>query len=82
MKANRAFELIVRRDGLGPAFLTDRGSTVTIHLVSVDDGEVVLFWDVPARRGARLLRSLRSDLASLQDDEFIERWRDGSRATS
>lgn len=75
MKANRRYELIVTRDGIGPAFLAGRERTDRIELVSLDDGEVVLFWQLPAREAARLLRRLRADLASQEDLEFLERWR-------
>ena len=74
MKANRAFELIVSRDGLGPAFLADAERLDRIELVSIDDGEVVLFWVLPAKEAARLLKSLRTDLAQLDAAEFLERW--------
>jgi hypothetical protein len=45
-----------------------------VEIVSIDDGEVVLFWDLPAKAAARLLRSLRTDLAQLDAEEFIDRW--------
>jgi hypothetical protein len=76
VKANRAFHLIVSREGREPAFLADRGRLDRIELVSVDDGEVVLYWDLPAKQAARLLKALRSDLAGLEVDEFIARWED------
>ncbi len=74
MKANRAFELIVSRGGLQPAFIADPDRLDRIEVVSIDDGEVVLFWDLPAKAAARVLRELRTDLASLTADEFIDRW--------
>lgn len=45
-----------------------------IEVVSVDDGEVVLYWDLPAKQAARLVRVLREDLASLETEEFMARW--------
>ena len=79
MKANRAFELIVSRGGLEPAFLADPERLDRIEVVSFDDGEVVLFWELPAKQAARLLKSLRTDLATLNSEEFISTWegRDG-----
>ncbi len=74
MKANRAYDLLVSRDGIEPAFLADAGRLDRIELVSIDDGEVVLFWDLPAKRASQLVRALRADLAQLRADEFIARW--------
>ena len=74
VKANRAYELLVSRDGREPAFLADAGRLDRIELVCIDDGEVVLFWDLPAKRASQLLKALRADLAQLSADEFIARW--------
>ncbi len=81
MKANRAYELIVSRDSSQPAFLADEHRLDRIEVVSIDDGEVVLFWDLPVRDGGHLLRALRSDLAQMTAAAFIERW-EGHDATS
>jgi hypothetical protein len=82
VKANRAYELIVARDTSRPAFLTDEHLKDRIEVVAIDDGEVVLFWDVTVRDAGHLLRSLRSDLAQLSAEAFIARWdgHDGSSA--
>ena len=79
MKANRAFELIVSRGGIEPAFMADPERSDRIEIVSIDDGEVVLFWDLPAKSAVRLLRDLRTDLATMEADEFLMTWegRDG-----
>ncbi len=74
MKANRAFHLIVSREGAEPAFLADRGRLDRIEVVSVDDGEVVLYWELPAKQGAKLLRELRADLVGLDAEDFIRAW--------
>jgi hypothetical protein len=74
LKANRAFDLIVSRGGLEPAFLADRDRLDRIEVVSVDDGEVVLFWDLPAKDASRLLKALRTDLVALDADVFIATW--------
>ena len=42
--------------------------------MSVDDGEVVLYWELPAKNAGRLLKQLRSDLIGLDADAFITRW--------
>jgi hypothetical protein len=74
MRANRAFELIVSRGGIEPAFLADPERLDRIELVSIDDGEVVLYWDLPAKQASRLLRALRADLAGMGVSEFIGKW--------
>jgi hypothetical protein len=74
MRANRAFELIVSRGGLEPAFLADPERLDRIEVVSIDDGEVVLYWDLPAKNASRLLKALRADLAGMDVDQFIRTW--------
>ena len=76
MKANRAYQLIVSRGGREPAFLSDPNRTDRIEVVSVDDGEVILYWNVAAKQAAKLLKLLRADLASLDADEFFDKWLD------
>jgi hypothetical protein len=73
-KANRAFELIVRRGGREPAFLADRGRLDRVEIVYIDDGEVVLFWELPAKEAAKLVKELRADLVRLDPGDFIETW--------
>ncbi len=74
MRANRAFRLIVHREGHGPAFLADPDRLDRIELVSVEDNEIVLLWDLPPREAGPLIRSLRSDLAGLEREDFLARW--------
>ena len=74
MKANRAYHLNVSREGLEPAFLATDDRHDLIEVVSIDDGEVVFFWELPAKLASRLLKELRADLASLQAEEFIDKW--------
>jgi hypothetical protein len=74
MRANRAYELIVSRGGHEPAFLADPHRVDRIEVVSVDDGEVVLYWNVRAKLASRLLKELRADLAALDADDFIDKW--------
>ena len=76
MKANRRYHLIVSREGHEPAFLSDPSRTDRIEVVSVDDGEVILYWDVDPKQASRLLKLLRADLASLDADEFFDKWLD------
>ena len=74
MKANRAFDLIVSRGGLEPAFLAGPERLDRIEVVSVDDGEVVLYWDLPAKDASRLLKALRTDLVGMDVEEFLRTW--------
>jgi hypothetical protein len=74
VKANREFELIVSRDTTEPAFLADPRRLDRIELVSVSDGEVVLYWELPAKEAAKLLRQLRSELVSFEIEDFRRAW--------
>ena len=75
MKANRAYEIIVRRGGRGPALLRSSGAAGHVEIVEIDSGEVVLFWDTTPAQTGRLSRALKGDLAQLEADEFLARWR-------
>jgi hypothetical protein len=75
MKANRAYELLVRRGSRGPALLRSAGEADHIEVVEIDSGEVVLFWDTTPSQTGRLSRALKADLAQLEADEFLTRWR-------
>ncbi len=74
MKANRAFHLIVSREGHEPAFMADSGRLDRIELVSIEDGEVVLYWDLPVKQATKLVKALRADLVGLDADDFVARW--------
>ena len=76
MKANRLYHLIVSREGREPAFLSDPGRTDRIEVVSVDDGEVILYWELEPKQASKLLKLLRADLVSLESDEFFDKWLD------
>ena len=82
MKANRVFHLTVTRGGREPAFLADRARLDRIEVVSVDDGDLLLYWELPAKQAAKLLKQLRADLAGLDAEEFLAMWEgaDGSSA--
>lgn len=81
MRANRAYHLIHTRGSLRPALIAGDERLDLIEVVSVDDGETVLFWELPARTAGRLLRSLRTDLASLDASAFIARWQDADASS-
>lgn len=74
MRANRAFRLIVARENPRPAFLADPERHDRIEVVSVDDGELLLYWSLPAKQAAQLARELRADLARMDRDQFISAW--------
>jgi hypothetical protein len=75
VKANRAYELLVRRESRVPAFLAGPDRLDHVEVVEVDSGEVVLFWDTEPRQTGKLSRALRADLAQLEAAEFIAKWR-------
>ena len=74
MRANRVYRLIVTRGGREPAFLAQDDRRDRIEVVSVDDGEPILLWDLPVKEASRLTRELRADLAGLDAEEFIALW--------
>jgi hypothetical protein len=74
VKANREYELLVRRASRWPALLAAPDVTDQVEVVEVATGEVVLLWDVPARDTGRLTRALRADLVQLDPAAFLARW--------
>ncbi len=80
MRANRAYHLIASRGGPPLTAFADDERRDRIELTSVDDGEVVLYWELPVRLASRLLRQLRADLAGMQAAEFIDKWQDADVA--
>ena len=74
MRANRAYELIVSRGGREPAFMADTRRQDRIEVVSVDDGEVILYWSIEPKLASRLLKELREDLVALDAEAFIDKW--------
>ena len=75
MKANRAYELTVRRGGRGPALLASADRLDHVEVVDIASGEVVLFWDTAPAQTGRLARALKADLAQLDERQFLGRWR-------
>jgi hypothetical protein len=75
MKANRAYELLVHRGSRLPALLASPDRLDHVEVVEIDSGEVVLFWDTTPAQTGRLARALKADLAGLDADEFLRRWR-------
>jgi hypothetical protein len=73
--ANRAFELKVHRSGRGPALLRSPAEVDHIEVLEIDSGEIALFWDTSPAQTGRLARALKTDLAQLDAQEFLARWR-------
>jgi hypothetical protein len=75
VKANREYELLVRREGRGPALLAGPDRLDRVEVVEIASGEVELFWDTRPAQTGRLARALRADLAQLEGDAFVAKWR-------
>jgi len=75
MRARAAYELIHTRESRGPAFLASDDRLERVEVVEIVSGEVVLYWDLPARRAHRLARALREDLGRLDAEQFLAAWR-------
>jgi hypothetical protein len=71
MRANRAYELKVHREG---RLFRPSERLEHVEVVEIDTGEVVLFWDTRPRETGKLARALRGDLAQLDSDAFIAKW--------
>jgi hypothetical protein len=75
VRANRAFALKVHRSGRGPALLRSPAEVDHIEVLEIDTGEIALFWDTSPAQTGRLARALKADLAQLDAQEFLARWR-------
>ena len=75
MKANREYELSVRKAGRGPALLRGPGQTDHVEVLEIATGEIALFWDTEPAQTGRLARALRADLSQLEGAEFLAKWR-------
>jgi hypothetical protein len=74
MRAKGRYRLIVRREGHAPAALASPDRVDHIEIVDVDDGEVVLYWDLLPRDAKRVEHMLRADLDAMDAREFYEQW--------
>ena len=70
MKANRAYELIVTKGNR-----LDLNRIDHLEILEVDSGEVVLFWDTLRSQTGKLSRALKRDLAQLDAEPFLAKWR-------
>jgi hypothetical protein len=75
VRANREYELLVRKAGRGPAILRGPGQTDHVEVIEIATGEIALFWDTQPAQTGRLARALRADLAQLESDAFLAKWR-------
>ncbi len=75
MKANREYELLVRKGGRAPGLLASPDRADHVEVVEIATGEVALFWDTAPAQTGRLARALRADLAQLDADAFLAKWR-------
>ena len=75
MRANREYELIVSKTGRAPAPLAAPDRVDQVEIVEIATGETVLLWDTVPAQTRRLARALRTDLAQMESDEFLRRWR-------
>ena len=75
MRANREYELLVRRGGRGPALLAGPDRIDHVEVLEIASGEIALFWDTAPDQTGRLARALRADLAQLESDAFLAKWR-------
>jgi hypothetical protein len=75
VKANREYELSVRKAGRGPALLRGPGQTDLVEVLEIATGEIALFWDTEPAQTGRLARALRADLAQLESAAFLAKWR-------
>jgi hypothetical protein len=74
VRANRAYRLIHTKGSRAPAFLAGPERMDQVEVVSIDDGEIVLFWDVSGAEAGGFVRALRADLSQLDAQAFIDRW--------
>jgi hypothetical protein len=74
VRAKDRYRIIARRGGLAPAALAAPDRSDHVEIVDIDDGEVVLFWDLLPRDAKLVLRMLRIDLDALDAEEFYARW--------
>jgi hypothetical protein len=75
MRANREYELLVRKGGRAPGLLASPDRTDLVEVVEIATGEVALFWDTAPAQTGRLARALRADLSQLDADAFMAKWR-------
>lgn len=76
MKANREYRIHHGKAGRLPSRFAGPERYDQVEVVEIATMETVLLWDVPARDVPLLLRELRADMAQLDGETFLARWRD------
>jgi hypothetical protein len=74
MRAKRRYRLVVRREGHAPAVLAAPDRVDHVEIIDVDEGETVLYWDLLPRDAKRVVAILRTELETMEAQEFFERW--------
>jgi hypothetical protein len=74
MRAKDAYRLIVTRGGRAPAMFADPERVDHIEVVEIGSGEAILFWDLPPHAATRQARAMRTELNSMEAEEFRARW--------
>ena len=74
MRAKGRYRLVVRREGHAPAVLAAPDRVDHVEIIDVDEGETVLYWDLLPRDASRVVEILRSELETMEAQEFFERW--------
>lgn len=78
MSARTAFRLTVIKGSPGPALLALPGRRDRVELVELASGETILMWEGHPLEVARLARTLRRDLATMDADRFRTAWLEDS----
>jgi hypothetical protein len=74
MRAKSRYRLVVRREGHAPAVLAAPDRVDHVEIIDVAEGETVLYWDLLPRDAKRVIAMLRSELETMDEREFFERW--------
>ena len=75
VKANRAYELIVRRERPRSGAAARRAAPTTSRSSRSTPARSCCSGTPQPRQTGRLARALRADLAQLDADEFLAKWR-------
>ena len=58
-----------------PVVLASPDRVDHVEVVEISTGEVALFWDCTPHAASQLMRTLRAEMAELDADAFLDRWR-------
>jgi len=74
VSARTAYRLTVVKGSPGPALLALPGRRDRVELVELASGETVLMWEGHPLEAARLARTIRRDLGTMDADRFRSAW--------